>query len=201
MSGISSYQLITAATGLAVTRVQAKEHLRIASSNTTFDNLIDTIIPAATKQLENDTDLVVMEQDYRLVLDDFPSELSGWNANILIWRYPVTEITNIRYYPSNDEDVLTDLATSNYEYDLAASPSRIKINDVPSVADKLGAVQVNFKAGRASANDVDENIKRIIKLLIGHYFENPDAVVTGTQVNTVPLGYDRMIQSYIKRKV
>lgn len=195
MQQLSSYQLVTRPTLWPLTLDEAKVHLRVA--HTEQDDLIQSIIESATMQFEKDAQVNVLSTAFKLVLDEAPQEVSGWNAHILIWKNPNVEVQSIKYYNADSEQV--ELSTDNYEVDNVSAPTRIRLTEDVTVADKLNAFEVNFTVGYAAADDVPEDIKQCIRFLLGHYYENPDAVVTGTQVNELPLSYKHAVRNFITR--
>lgn len=198
MAILYSSSIVTAATLLPLSVEEAKAQLRITVADQ--DDLIEQLIKAAVRQFEYDTEMQLMDSTWKMVLDCFPPYSLSWNANILIWKNPVSEITSIQYYPE-DGGALQSLDSSSYYVEITGVPARIRIDDLPDVYDKPGAVIVNYKAGFTSASAVDEGVKQVLRFLIGHYYENPSAVMTGTQVNNLPLTYLYSVQNYLKRYI
>lgn len=79
-------KLITAATALAVSLVEAKEHLRVTES--TEDTLITAMITAATEVAEQITGRAIMPQTWELTLDAFPDAFE-------LTRIPAASITSL----------------------------------------------------------------------------------------------------------
>lgn len=192
------YYLITAPTSEPIALTDAKDHLRIAHDSQ--DDLITLLISAARKQFENDVPSIqLMPATWGLTLDQWPSYNSNRGAHIFLQKYPLTAISSIKYYPSGST-TLTTLAPSNYEIDLTSYPGRIKfIEDLPDLnEDKLNRILVTFTCGYADAASVPADIIAALKLMIGHLFENPQQVMTGTQVNQLPFGYQEIVANYTK---
>jgi uncharacterized phiE125 gp8 family phage protein len=187
------YKLITAPTNEPLLLGDAKNHLRIA--HTSMDTMIDVLIKSARYQFESDVPSIqLMPATWTLYLDDWP------NGNFInIKKYPLTAISSIKYY-AEGETTLSTWAITNYDVDLVSYPGRILIlGDYPELnEDKLNNVQITFTCGYADSANVPGDIISALKLLIGHLFENPQQVMTGTQVNELPFGYRQIVANYTK---
>lgn len=187
------YKLTTAATSEPLSLGDAKNHLRIFHDN--MDSMIETIIKAARFQFESDVPSIqLMPATWTLYLDNWPSD-----DTIQIKKYPLTAISSIKYY-ADGESTLTTYDPANYDVDLSSYPGRILLlEDLPDLnEDKFNAVQIVFTCGYASSAYVPSDIIAALKLLIGHFYENPQQVMTGTQVNELPLGYRQIVANYTK---
>lgn len=194
------YSLITAPTSEPISTDDAKEHLGVAHSD--HDTMIDYCVADARFKFESDVPHIqLLPATWCLYLDDWPSWNSIHGANILIKKEPLTAISNIKYY-AEDETDLTTWSSSNYETDLIGYPGRISFNsdaDLPDLnEDKYNLVQVTFTCGYANAAAIPGDIIRALKLLIGHYYRIRQGVITGTQVNEIPLGYNQTVYNYMK---
>ena len=79
-------KLITTASALAVSLVEAKAHLRVDVADD--DALITAYITAATEMAEQATGRAIMPQTWQLTLDAFPSALA-------LTRTPVASISSL----------------------------------------------------------------------------------------------------------
>jgi uncharacterized phiE125 gp8 family phage protein len=59
-----------------------------------------------------------------------------------------------------------------------------------------GAVQVTFVAGYGNAAAVPADLKAAIKLLVGHLYENREAVTLGAMPAELPLGFASVTNRY-----
>ena len=66
----------------------------------------------------------------------------------------------------------------------------------PSVRDQPQAITVRAVMGYASASAVPYPLKQAMKLLIGHWYENREAVVVGQVPMEVPLAAEALISPY-----
>ena len=159
-----SLQTITAQSEWAVELPEVKDHLREATASD--DAYIQELIYAAQAKAEEDYDLSLNEVTYDLLLDDFPLE-------ILIWMWPIQEITSVKY--TDDDGDTQTVSSSNYATDLYSKPARIKpISGYtwPIPRDSLNAVQVRFVTGFASPAVIPGDIKEALYLTIADWFDN-----------------------------
>ncbi len=159
-----SIQLITAQADWAVELPEVKDHLREAAASD--DAYIQELIYAAQAKAESDYDLGLNEATYDLLLDEFPQE-------ILIWIWPVKEISSVKY--TDGDGVTQTVSSSNYSTDIYSKPARIKPVDSytwPTARVALNAVQVRFKTGFASPAVIPGDIKEALYLTIADWFDN-----------------------------
>jgi uncharacterized phiE125 gp8 family phage protein len=183
-------KLITAATALAVSLVEAKAHLRIDVSDD--DTLLTAMITAATEAAEQATGRAIMPQTWELTLDEFPAALE-------LTRVPVASITSVIYADLDGVDqTLSALLYSLDNYDDFGPAYVVPAYDTewPDTRDQINAVKVRYVAGYANAAAVPESIKSWIKLQVGAMYENreQETVASG---HSVPLGFaDRLLDRY-----
>ncbi len=181
-------KLITAATALAVSLVEAKLHLRVDASDE--DALITTLITAATERAEQETGRAIMPQTWELSLDAFPAVFE-------LTRIPVASVTSLKY--RDVDGVQQTLSDALYELSTADDFSAATVAPVyggtwPTTRDQSNAVALRYVAGWASAAAVPDSIKSWIKLQVGAMFENREAE---GGVQTYALGFaDRLLDRY-----
>jgi uncharacterized phiE125 gp8 family phage protein len=179
---------ITAATALAVSLIEAKEHLRVTASDD--DDLINALITAATETAEQMTGRAIMPQTWELALDAFPDAFE-------LTRLPVASVTSLKY--TNSAGVLTTLAAEAYTLNAAddfgpATVSPAYATSWPTARAQANAVALRFVAGYPTAADVPEAIKAWIKLQVGAMYENRESEATS---QTHALGFaDRLLDRY-----
>lgn len=154
---------------------EAKEHLNVEHDEK--DDLIESYISAARAYLENWCHIVIAESEWELTLDSFPEE------GISLTRFPLISVTSIKY---DDEDGAEQtLGTSNYTVDASGAFGWVvPIEDGwPGVISAINAVRVRFMAGWANDSNVSTappELKQAIKLLVGHFYDNREAVGPGS---------------------
>jgi len=183
-------KLITAATALAVTLVEAKAHCRVDSSDD--DTLITAMITAATEAAEQATGRAIMAQTWELTLDAFPAALE-------LTHVPVDSITSVAYVDLNGADqTLSALLYSLDNADDFGPAYVVPAYDTewPDTRDQINAVKVRYVAGYANAAAVPESIKSWIKLQVGAMYENRESETVGVG-KAVHLGFaDRLLDRY-----
>ena len=182
-------KLITAATALAVSLIEAKAHLRVTASDD--DTLITAMITAATETAEQLTGRAIMPQTWELSLDEFPDALE-------LTRIPAASITSLKYYDS--DGVLTTMDGATYTLDIADDYGFAYVvpaygTEWPTARDQINAVVVRYVAGYANAAAVPQAIKSWILLQVGAMYENRE--LEGI-AQTHALGFaDHLLDRYV----
>ena len=188
---MAQYKLVTAPGSEPITLDEAKAYLRVDDS--TEDTLISALITAARRKFENDTLHYLLPQTWELYLnrDEITTE------PISINKSDITAISSVKYYDSSNTQ--QTLSTSDYQTAIQGKPSSIQIITMPTIYDRLEAMVIRFTLGYANAGAVPEDIKLAIKLLLATWYENRQTVVTGTQVNDIPMTYQFIMETYRNR--
>lgn len=174
-------KIATAATALPVTLTEAKAHLRVDFS--TDDTLITTLIWVATEYAEKRLGRALTSQTWDLYFDSFEEALEEDEDydSIYIPYPPLQSISYIKYYDT--DNVLQTWSSANYDVDIISEPGEVVLTSsasVPGTYDRPNAVNIRFVAGYGSASTyVPETIRAAIKLLISHFYENREGIVTG----------------------
>lgn len=169
---------------------EAKAHLRV--TDTGEDGFILSCLKAAREQVEHDTRRGLITQTRQLYLDRFPSgcdepsHVIGPEYAILIPRPPLVSISSITYIAADGTS--TVLAADQYQVDIRNEPGRVKPAygcSWPSTREVYNAVTVQYVCGW-SALTLPTTVKHLLRLWLGHFFENREPVVIGTIVNDLP---------------
>lgn len=159
----------------------AKAHLRFYHDYE--DDLIRSLITAARQYAEIYTGKAFITRELRLTRDCFPAN----DGCIRLPRPPLQTLTASQDWPdlgityTNTSGNESTVSTSVYIVDATPEVGRICLaygETWPTDAiDQPAAVKVRYLAGYGdSAADVPETIKAAMKLLIGHWFANREAV-------------------------
>ena len=176
-----------------VSVVQLRGHLR--EDSTDQDDQITSYIQAAREELEERTRRGFVTQSWTLKLPCF-------SDSIILPRAPLQSVTSITYI---DEDGASQtLASDQYTVLASTLPGRIiPAYDVtyPTHRAQTDAITIEYVVGYGAASSVPERIKQAIRLLAAHWYENREAVITGTTAALVPLAVERLVDSFIVREV
>jgi hypothetical protein len=186
------FQIITPPATEPVTAQEAMTHLK--QDDGSDIDLVSGLITAARLWCEVQTEKQFLPAAYQLTLDSFYDRdwcywedvglgPLGLGYGVYRWimrlpRPPLMAIQSITYVDTSGN--LQVLDPSQYQVDaFSEQPARVspaygKIWPVARV--QLAAVQVNYTAGYASAPQVPANLKAAIKLLVGHWYVNREAV-------------------------
>ena len=181
-----NYTQVTTPTTEPISLQEAKDYLRVDSN--VEDTLITALIKAARSKVENDTWRKMITQTLLLSMDK--SEVKRF---VGITGSPIQSITHIKYFDINV--VQQTLSTGSYQSNLLNEPAIIEITDMPDMADRMNALQIEFICGYGVAASVPEDLKLAMLLLIGHYYEHREAVTVGN-MKDLPMAYDALISPY-----
>lgn len=187
---MTSYLLAGPATE-PVTLADAKIFLRVDDS--AEDNLISTLIAAARIHVESVTGRALIQQSWRVVLDDWPRD-----RIVKLPVAPLLSLTTITAYDADGDGTSINLAEILPETNIAPARLFLPVNlpDAPVLRDRQ-AIEIDYLAGYGEdADDVPSGLNQAILSLIGHWFEHRDAVVLAGSGAVVPGGFDRLLSPY-----
>ncbi|WP_299312368.1 head-tail connector protein [uncultured Halomonas sp.] len=176
-----------------ITLADAKLHLRLitsleeAEAYTAEDGLVQGLIDAAYDHAYQITRVRFRPSTETLVLDGFPS---GSESILLPWT-PVTGIDSLEY-----------VDPEGVEQSLDAEALRLDARPIyPTLAPQWGSewpatigepesVTITAAVGH---EHTPGDVRAALLLLIGHLYENREAVVVGTSASQVPLGVEILL--------
>jgi uncharacterized phiE125 gp8 family phage protein len=166
-----TYQIYKAATTLPVSVSDAKSHLRITNSDQ--DNLIEDLIWGGVKAFEKKANVCLSSQTWKAFLD------KGYEF-IEMWKYPITGISAIQYYDSDNayqllstDDYFSNVDTGSIGWD--PRPAVITVEDIPSTYTRDDAFIITFTAGYTT---IDYDVKQALLAWVYRMYENPNDPVT-----------------------
>ena len=187
--------LVTAPTAEEpLTLTAAKLHLRVSTDDE--DSLITSLIVAARETFETRTGRKVSSQTWDLKLDAFPCN------EIELPFPPVTSVTSVTYTDANG--ISQTWSSTLYTTSLPAGPQAglaclypIYGEIFPATRWVKNAVTVRFVCGYGTTNNpLPDAVLAGMKLLIGHWFENREAVIVGSTVEELPMAVDALWWPY-----
>lgn len=205
---LSVLKLITPPALEPLTLVQGRKHLRLTASGSPLahpeDDLVSAAIAAARRRVENHTHRALVTQAWMLELDRWPD-----NGHIVLPKPPLMSVESIQYV-----DLAGDAQTLDpdlYQVLRPTGPAADRGEVIPAYQAVLpsmrcypGSLLISFTAGYGSGGSPDdsvanipEDIKSAMKLLLGHYYENRQAVITGTIATELPAAVDALLSNYV----
>lgn len=169
----------------SITLAEAKAHLN--QDESADDALITTLIEAADSYVQNDLSRSLVTQTRVLKLNCFPDY-------ICLPYPPLASVTSITYLDSTGTS--QTLGASVYAVDTSREPGRITLKYAqvwPATQAIENAVTITYVAGYGAAAAVPSQIKAAVKLLVGHWFEQREAIVIGETVAEVPLTVQNLL--------
>lgn len=185
--------LATAAEIHPVSLAEAKAHLRVDIDDD--DDLIGQLIEAAVDAAQIFTRRQFIEAEFIWTADRFPS---GSKA-IELPRPPLISVESITYIDDDGEDVEMDVADYVVdETDLTGGRVTPAYEATwPLARNTPASVRVAFTAGYGDeASSVPAGIRAAIKLIIGHLYENREAVIVGTIATEVPMAAQSLLMAH-----
>jgi len=162
------YKRPTAPAVEPITIAQARIQIGLDSSDTSSDTMLNALIAAAREFVENYTNRSLITAVWNGYLDSF----EDWG--IQLFKLPISEITSIKYYDSDDTEQTLD--ADLYVSDIISEPARIfpaSGESWPSTYDRPNAVKITFNAGYGAAEtDVPKLIKAAMLMMITHLEAN-----------------------------
>lgn len=187
--------LITAPTVEPVSLAEAKAHLRVDIADD--DALITALITAARSHIEQIArpKLAMITQTWEYIADEWPTE-----DTLELRPYPLQSVTSIKY--TDVDAVEATYSSSYYLVDTYSTPGRLRLKSTASWPTtklrELNGVVVRFVAGYgAAAGAVPVQLRQAILLLVGHWYENREPVLTtGMMASSLPFAVDALLRNW-----
>ena len=175
-----------------VTLEEAKRQLNIIGSQD--DNLISTFIVAAARLCENETWRSFMPSSFTMMVSQ---ALVKKDQLVYVSKAPVTAISNVKYYDSN-ETLQTMVNGTDYVYSLESEPAMVKFLTVPNVSTKkIYPYQIEFTGGWEAIEDVPTDIKIAVLMAVSDMYEMRNNSVVGVSLDTqLPITSKRLLAPY-----
>ncbi len=162
-----NYSIATAPAVEPVTLADAKVHLRTITGDASEDAAIITpLITAAREYCENITGRAFAAQTIEAYPDRFAPIIE-------LPRSPVISVTSVVYTDADGNETTMDAG----DYLVDGKFGRIAFKKIPSFNPAiLNPIKITYTAGLES---VPRTVRQAMLLLIGHWYENREAVVVG----------------------
>lgn len=196
---MSDYQSV-APTTTAITLNDAKSHLNVSS--TADDALITSQIKAATQLLENKCSRCFVTQTRVLKADTFFDSRYSYCNRLYPVRSPLKSVTSIAYLDENGAS--TTLPSSDYVVSTGDQPGFVAPSynaTWPDVYAQPNSVTITYVAGHSTVSSgVPENVKQAVRMVVGHWYRNREAVLTGTISKEIEIGVDSLLESEMRER-
>lgn len=175
-----------------ITLQELKDHLRI--DHALEDTLLSGLIATARQYLEYRTGLGLMEQEWRLCLDDWPQ-----NRCILIHKSPIRAIDEIEQFGVDGVPQIVD--QNQMLLDSKSSPARLFTGAQNVPGQMMNGIEITFTVGYSSASDVPDMLKRAILIHAAFAYEFRGVVAPEMQPAAVPDGYEALISQWVRKRI
>ena len=177
-----------------ISLAESKAHLRVDTADD--DTFITSLITTSRLQVEAILGLALIQQAWTWRLDAWPS------GEVVLPLRPVTSVAAVRIQ-SADLTWVT-LPAANYIVDGQNMPARLVANGValqqPGAA--ANGIEVQFTAGfGATASDVPAPLRQAILLLVAHWYENREPVISGAPPTLFPDAVIGLLEPYRVRRL
>ncbi|BCH33128.1 hypothetical protein MesoLjLc_50580 [Mesorhizobium sp. L-8-10] len=161
-----------------VSRADLRKHLRISSTNTALDDVIDAAIAEAVDKLDGpggELNRTILPRTYKRYMKNFPgNDENGDPKPILLPFAPLLSVLAVTIEDGSSPD---NNLVVNTDYIVKTGTLVPEIHPVtawPSVEDVVRGVSVTYQAGYTTFPD---KLKRMVKILAAHYVENSEATI------------------------
>lgn len=181
--------IVTPPDGHPVSIAAAKLQLQIEDEYTDLDAHIGSLCAAAHRKLESELGYPILRQTRQTQLHRFCGADPVW-----LGMGHDLQVDAVSYV--NTAGVTQPLASTAYLIDAVSQPRALwpaYQTNWPDVRPGPGAVKINWTAGWAKASDVPEDLIHAMKLLIGHWDQNREAVINGSISTAVQLTWDDLL--------
>ena len=177
-----------------LTTAEAKAHLRVDFADD--DALIDAYVGAANDMLDarfGELGRALITQTWALIMPRFPA-----SGHFDLPVPPVQSVTAITYFDT--DNVQQTLAASTYRVTVKDEAARVDLvegQSWPALFDRHDVVRVEYVTGYGDAGSaVPDGIRHAARLMVGHWYENREAVATGSLPTELPLAVAALLAKY-----
>jgi uncharacterized phiE125 gp8 family phage protein len=185
--------LVVPPDGFAVSREQAKTHLRVEITDD--DAYIEDLIAACSQHLEQMTGLKLITQTWRQYADAMPA-----NGCFRLEVAPVQGIAAMTVYDADGNG--TVIAPQSLELDAVSHPARLLVHDMAAPGRAMNGIEIDIVAGFGdTAVDVPEGLRRALLLLVAHAYEFRGAVPVSDMPASEPQGFRTLIAPFRRMRL
>lgn len=176
-----------------VTLADVKAHLRIDTPDE--DPLLQAAIVAARAHIEARTRRVLINQLWRLYLDQWPD-----GRAVPIPLSPIIAVTAVTFY--DIAGVARVWGPENYRIDPSAQPARLIAKLRPAAALYDNGIEIDVVAGYGvSSIDVPAPLRQAILVLVAAWYERRGMIGHDAVGALEPEGFNALIAPYMVRRL
>lgn len=186
--------LVTGPTLDPVSLAETKAHCRVSISDD--DGLLAGYLVAARQHVETYLRRVLITQTWDVSFDYGWPSMTWKRERIELPFSPVQSVTSVTYIDS--AGATQTLPPDQYKVARTDTGEWVIVPAYgaswPTVRREMEAVTVRFVCGYGSnPSDIPEPIRQAILLLVGHWYENREAVNVGNIVSELPFAVDALL--------
>lgn len=172
-----------------VTLDEAKAHLRLSDDGD--DDYVAALIVAARLQVETAIRRVLIDQTWRVYLDDWPP-----HGLVELPVGPVRSISEIVVFDAAGDPVPLDAAA--WQLDAVSVPARLKLLGTgPRPGRPLNGIEIDLVAGfGASGLAVPQPLRLAIMTLVARWFENREGAGFGIVPSVVADAFEALVAPF-----
>ncbi len=188
--------LVTPPVETPISRAEAKVNCSIDVEITDWDDLIDSLVGAATSMLDGYSGILgrcIVTQTWQVLADDF--------SQCMRLPFPAATVADVKV--RNAAGQLSTVTSTDYALRTDERGSYVRFNDDyswPTDLAETQAVTIDFTAGYGAAAAVPQAIRQGMRLLVAHWFANREAVIVGS-VGELPLGVKALLAPFSLKTV
>lgn len=172
-----------------VTLAEAKAHLRLTGSDD--DDYVAAMITAARIQVESATRRVLIDQTWRIYLDDWPTD-----GRVDLAIAPVRSVAAVTVYDAAGEP--SELPPAGWILDVAAQPARFVFTGaVTRPGRPVNGIEIDVAAGYgASGLDVPQPLRLAVMTLVARWYEDREGLAYGIVPSKVAAAFEALVAPY-----
>lgn len=178
---------LTSTVAPIISTADAKAHLRVLHDDD--DGYIDWLVLVAHDWMFGENSWLgrsAPNSEWEGRLSSFPS------GRLMLPRPPFGSVESIRYTPAGGDDEIDLVGFRSFGAGGEGYVLPAKGSDWPRTDGEPESVRITFKAGYA---DLPKAIRHAALLLIGHWYENREAV-TEVKMSELPTAVDALLMPY-----
>jgi uncharacterized phiE125 gp8 family phage protein len=186
-----TYALIDGPEVEVLSLAEVKAHLRLVDESE--DLYLTGLIATAREHLERDLGICLIDQTWRLYLDEWPK-----GGVVKITRFPIQSIERLVIYDA--EGAAIEVTQGGHVLRRHKSPSEMLLDGAAKTLFTGNGAELDFRAGFGEApTDVPDGLKRAMLLHIAHMFAFRGVATVEEQPLSIPPSYERLIAPFRQR--